>query len=137
MHRRCTQVAARPVALSQRIVTGEGVIGIVQKRLKLANGLVPPPLLLIEPAQKIPGVGPIKAALENLLTEVDSIVETTLGLKGLSLFERPCDLAGCNAFTRGGCHPSSHACRSHCRTRAPTKIARATHITHDARITSA
>ncbi len=135
VHCRRAQIATRPIALAQSIITRERIVGIIQERLELANRVIPAFLFLIQPAQEIPRVRPVKTTLQNLLAEGDSIVKTTLGLKGLCLFKCACHLCGCDASTRG--RSSGHICRSHCRTRPSTKVACATHITHDARITSA
>src|SRR5258706_3512 len=113
MHGCCAQIAASAITLPERIVARQGIVGIVQQRLKLANRLVPTPLLLIEPTQEVTSIRSIEAAFKNLLAEVDSISETTLGLEGLSLSEGTSDLTCCNAFTRDRTHScSSHACCS-------------------------
>ncbi len=85
MHGRGLQIALRPVALAEGVEAGKGVIGIIEQHLELPDGLIPPLLLLIEPAQEIAGVRSVKAAGQNLLAEVDSIIKTTLGLKRLCL----------------------------------------------------
>src|SRR5947209_6399941 len=94
-----TQIALRPVALTQGVITGESIVRIVEQHLELRNRLVPALLFLIEPAQKVARVWPIKATFQNLFTEVDSIIKTTLGLICLSLPQDAGDLAGSHSST--------------------------------------
>src|SRR5260370_29098527 len=107
MHGCGVQVAFGAITLSQRVIARQRIIRVVQQRLELVNGLVPAPLLLIEPTQKVTGIGSIKTAFENLFTEVNRIVETPLGLKSLRLSQRPSDLSGRNPFTGALSHPST------------------------------
>src|SRR6185437_11138356 len=100
MHGSGTQIAASAIALSQRIIAGQGIIGIVQQGLELSNRLIPTSLFLIEPAQEVTSIRSIEATFKNLLAEVDSIIETTLSLKGLSLSKGSSDLTCCDSFAR-------------------------------------
>jgi hypothetical protein len=79
------QVAPCSITLSQCIIAGECIIGVVQEHLELADGFIPPMLLLIEPAQEVAGIRSIKPAFQDLFAEVDSIIKPPLGLKGLCL----------------------------------------------------
>src|SRR6266581_5693119 len=83
------------IALPQSIVARKRIIWIVQQCLKLTNCLIPATLLLIQPPQKVASIRSIKAIPKNLFTEIDSIGETTLGLKGLSLSKHASNLASC------------------------------------------
>src|SRR5437588_7739145 len=134
-----TQIATCPMTLAQRIIAGQCIIRVIQQHLELPNRLIPALLLLVEPAQEVPSVRSIKTAFENLLTEVNSIRETSLGLKRLCLLEYPCDLASGNPPARSRAHSPTSPSHSRGWTRMTnsTEVARATHVTHDASITSA
>src|SRR5947209_9958789 len=88
------------IALSKGIVTRKGIIWIVQQCLKLLDSIIPTPLLLIQPPQKVTSIRSIKAIGKNLFTEIDSIGVTTLGLKSLSLSKHTSNLASCYSCTR-------------------------------------
>src|SRR5260370_9111969 len=107
---------------------------------EIGQWLNPTASVFNKPPQKVAGIRSIKAAFKNLFTEVDSIVEMTLSLKGLSLPQHVRDLASCYSFTRIWSHPStSHACSGKSRpgiSHSP-EVARPPHITHVASITSA
>src|SRR5258708_28990277 len=106
MHGCGVQVAFGAITLSQRVIARQRIIRVVQQLLELVNGLVPAPLLLIDPTQKVTGIGSIKTAFENLFTDDNRIVETPPGLKGLSLSQHPPDLRAYYLYTRGLSHPS-------------------------------
>src|SRR5579884_1856713 len=127
MHCCRAQIPTCSVALTQGVIAGQCVVRIVQEHLKLADRLVPTLLFLIEPAQEVPSVRSIKAAFENLFTEVDSIREPPLGLKCLCLFECSCDLASSNPPARSRAHSSTSPSHSRRWTRMTnsTKVARA------------